>query len=497
MIGAYLITKYRMPSKLAIAWMRICRSGMVNSTQQDFLKDLGLSNLGPSKLDDKSLKLSEKVKPKSCLAHLPSPHDKGRDNYHKKGKASIDQIYKMSRDPRSWEMGRTKSERKFKGGFQKNEASEVASKYRNNSSKNIDNVRFDQRRSNLGFNSGLIRNYTDEGEMNIPYEGVMESREQKGSGSIGKKQRKKNPLNFTLKKYSKEERRKKKFTPRGTQQRAPRLNGSFRLSRTATSASRERLRLNKLEKVMNPKQKQGRKGRKAKRNPLKKFKKLNDRRKKIESLISNRLSKPIKLRANMVAVEHQLSQRKNSQELGYSVKAPYGLKNSYRDVQHRGEGLAFNGNQTAGKIFDNRSASRGKSNDRPSTLKNFFNTHDNKLREGRDVRTQSSKKSFISLKPRARIGPIRQFMLQEEESVEKVQRRVTVRGYKPKEEQDSNLPRSKLSMNFRSFIGSNNRNEVLGTGNQSFVGAKQNIRGYRPNANSNRGDNRVKKLKFF
>lgn len=46
MIGAYLITKYRVPARAIIGWMRLCRSGMVSTTQQDFLVDLERDNLG-------------------------------------------------------------------------------------------------------------------------------------------------------------------------------------------------------------------------------------------------------------------------------------------------------------------------------------------------------------------------------------------------------------------------------------------------------------------
>jgi protein-tyrosine phosphatase len=46
MIGAYLITKYRVPARVIIGWMRFCRSGMVSTTQQDFLVDLERDNLG-------------------------------------------------------------------------------------------------------------------------------------------------------------------------------------------------------------------------------------------------------------------------------------------------------------------------------------------------------------------------------------------------------------------------------------------------------------------
>ena len=46
MIGSYLILKYKIPAKIAIAWMRLNRPGMVSTHQQDFLLGVERDNLG-------------------------------------------------------------------------------------------------------------------------------------------------------------------------------------------------------------------------------------------------------------------------------------------------------------------------------------------------------------------------------------------------------------------------------------------------------------------
>lgn len=46
MIGSYIIIKYKMRAMTAMAWMRLCRPGMVSTVQQDFLLGVEHDNLG-------------------------------------------------------------------------------------------------------------------------------------------------------------------------------------------------------------------------------------------------------------------------------------------------------------------------------------------------------------------------------------------------------------------------------------------------------------------
>lgn len=75
MIGSYLILNYQMPAKIAMAWMRLQRPGMVSTYQQEFLLGVERDNLGtnPTPHIDKNHKIVTQQQERNFKSVFNSP----------------------------------------------------------------------------------------------------------------------------------------------------------------------------------------------------------------------------------------------------------------------------------------------------------------------------------------------------------------------------------------------------------------------------------------